>query len=62
MTILVRQLRCPQLMTDHPNLPDFTSMLALDIEKETGKPFNKGRLHSERHKLCTWLTGSRVQL
>ena len=35
------------LMADHPDLPGFTSMLSLDVEKETGQPFNKGRLHSE---------------
>ncbi|RSH82382.1 uncharacterized protein EHS24_007349 [Apiotrichum porosum] len=33
---------------DNPNMPDappFISMLALDIEKETGKPFDSRRLH-----------------
>lgn len=28
-----------------PDAPPFISMLALDIEKETGKPFDSRRLH-----------------
>lgn len=40
------------LTTDHPELPGFTSMLSLDVEKETGKPFNKERLHSAFHRNC----------